>query len=360
MSLATQVPAAGDTNKGGKAPAGMPVPFVRASHEHTEPAFDVTFTPGAASQASVPYEVPAYGFLRHILLYVVGTGGAIGGGALSADYPFNLFGNVTISDTNGYPMVSLDGYQLYMANVVGQYVWQSDPTTAPGYVGTINAVFKLRIPVEVTAWDGYGALPNLSASAAYKIRFTINPSTTLYSVAPGAIPAFQIRGYAECWSQPTALDLANNPQEQAPPGLGTTQAWTAFTEPIVLGANTPRLKRTGNLIRNIIVIARTAAGARSDTVLPDPLTLRWDNRDMLVTDPLALNRVKFYERTGISLPAGVMALDFTHEQDGKCGNENRHLWWATLNASRIELAGAAAAAGSWEVIVNDISTRTGR
>src|SRR5438067_931358 len=73
------------------APPVPAVPFVAAAHEHTEPIFDVSVTPGAAAITLGPFDIPSYGYARHIFLQVTASGGTIGAGVLSPDYPFNLF-----------------------------------------------------------------------------------------------------------------------------------------------------------------------------------------------------------------------------------------------------------------------------
>src|SRR4051812_36585584 len=62
------VMAGGQTN--GQAPAAVVamLPFTSSAHEHTEPAFTQTVTPGAAEVAINPQDIPASGYLRHLLL----------------------------------------------------------------------------------------------------------------------------------------------------------------------------------------------------------------------------------------------------------------------------------------------------
>src|SRR3954453_12200524 len=96
------------------------VPFVASAHEHVEPAFTRTFTPGASVQQLDPIDVPAYGFLRHVLLEISASGGV--GGTAPADYPYNILSQIALQDVNGANIVGpIDGYALYLANVVGGY-----------------------------------------------------------------------------------------------------------------------------------------------------------------------------------------------------------------------------------------------
>src|SRR5213592_262941 len=90
------------------APAPAPViAFVAAAHEHTEPMFDVTVAAGAPPTAAVnlgPFDVPAYGFLRHLYIEVDMSGGTLGAGVAAADFPWNFIQSITLSDVNGAPI----------------------------------------------------------------------------------------------------------------------------------------------------------------------------------------------------------------------------------------------------------------
>ena len=81
------------------------IPFVRATTKHLEPAFDVSQVITTSQVALGPFDVPAHGFIRNLVLYVTATGGALGGGTISADFPFNILGQIELTDTNGFPIV---------------------------------------------------------------------------------------------------------------------------------------------------------------------------------------------------------------------------------------------------------------
>src|SRR2546423_579787 len=112
----TATPSRGAQQARGGAVTAHPalIPFTAASHEHLEPMFDVSTAAASYASAAVqlgPFDVPAFGFLRHIWLFVQATGGTIGAGVLNADYPFNIIQSVTLADVNGAPIFGpLDGY----------------------------------------------------------------------------------------------------------------------------------------------------------------------------------------------------------------------------------------------------------
>ena len=296
------------------------VEFTAAAHEHVEPAFDQTVTPGAAVQNLGPFDVPAYGFVRHIYLLVTTSGGVAGPGVLSGDAPFNLFSEVTFLDVNGAPIFGpYTGYQTFLANLFGGYAFAQDPRLAPdNATATTNVVdftYGIRIPIEINHNNALGALANQNAAASYKVRLVINPSTTIWSTAPTTIPAVRIQGFLEAWSQPSPTDLAGRPQAMVPPRHGTTQYWSLFEKDTVAGSNTILHPRVGNLIRNLIYVVRDGSGVRTTANFPDPNELRWDARQ-LIREPRQLRRQYAAERNLFStagMPAGPAFVSKRHK-----------------------------------------------
>lgn len=336
-----------------------PIPFSAASHEHTEPVTtDATLALGAAQQPRGPFDVPAYGFLRHIFLEVTGSGGVIGAGVAAADYPFNILQNIALIDVNGAPIFGpLDGFAALQANIYGAYAYRSDPRLAPDYVGTINTKFGLRIPIEITRHNAYGSLANQNAAAAYKLSWSLNTAAATFSTAPTTPPNIQVRAWLEAWSQPNATDLTGRPQAREPIGHGTTQFWSAFTKAgLAVGNQTILLPRVGNLVRGLLFIARDGTGARNDGVLPDPIQVTWDARILRYES-------QFYRRSrqseglmgGIARDAGVFAVMFNDINDGNYGDEDPNLWLPTVQATRLEVDGSNAVAGSLQIVTNDVA-----
>lgn len=338
-----------------QAVAVRPVPFTAAAHEHVEPAFTATVTPGTAGVEHGPFDVPSSGYVRHILLEVTGTGGTLGAGVLSADYPWNLFERVTFADTNGSPIIELDGYALLWANIVGGYAFEQDPRTWASYVGTINAKFYLRIPLEINHFDGLGAISNQNSAAAYKVTLRTRTSAQLYSTAPTTPATFTIRGYLEAWTVPNETDLAGRPQSQKPPLHGTTQYWTSSSQSVLNGANTWRITRTGNMIRNILFICRDATGARVDTTFPDPITFVWDGNNLLQESKDG-HLLRFEERINAlsARDTGVFCWTFNHAELGRAGDGPANLWLPVVQGARLEIQGNTTAAGSVQIAINDV------
>lgn len=332
------------------------VEFTAAAHEHTEPAFDQTVTLSANRQQLGPFDIPAYGFMRHLVILCELSGGV--GGTLAADGPFSAIAEATLLDVNGAPIVGpLSGFNLFVANLFGAYSWKQDPRLDPDYSTSVTAfAFALRLPVEIHHNNGLGALANQNSAAAYKVRVTVGSLTDIYSVAPTTPGALRVRGILEAWSQPNPADLAGRPQALVPPRHGTTQYWSAVPgRAVVAGAQTIPIARVGNLIRNLIFVARTAAGVRDNTVFPTDPEIRWDARQ-LISEPRTFRRKIMAERNSLQdVPTGVFAYQFTHDWQNKAGDGTPELWLPTVQSSRLELVGNFSLGGSVDILTNDVA-----
>jgi len=335
-----------------KAPPPAQIPFTGSAHEHVEQVTYQTITPGASAVQQGPFDVPAYGYLRHIFLEVVASGGTLGAGVVHPDYPFNIFQNVTLLDVNGAPLVNIDGFALLQCNIWGGFGFRSDPRAVPWYVGTINTSFFLRVPVEISRHNALGSLANQNAAAAYKLQWTINPSAAMFTTAPTTPPNISVRPQLEAWSLPNPADLAGRPQSQVPPAHGTTQYISYFTRTVATGLLTYLLPRVGNLLRVLIFLARnnTTQGqgenARDDTVFPNPFQVIWDARVLTnETQNYRTNKMTEaleYMGAGTGRDTGVFVLMFNNTNNGQVGDENPNLWIPTVQSTRLEIDGTIA------------------
>lgn len=345
----------------GAAPAGVVamLPFTSSAHEHTEVAFaQRSVTPGAAEVTLDPISIPASGYLRHIFIEAIGAGGAAG--TVAADGPWNLFSSVTMQEVNGSNIVGgsgFTGFDLFLANLFGGYAYRQDPRDLPGFVGAApNPSFNIRVPAEISSKDGLGALVNQNAAALFQLLLSVAPSGTVFSAAPTTIPTFTVRGWLEAWTLPAAADSAGHPQSQTPPLVGTAQYWSKRRKAVLVGGNTVELTRLGNLIREIIYVARDGTGVRVDTVFPDPIQFTWDNNVLHAMSQRYL--IQNYWEKVLSNSArltGVFVLSYAHINDGKMGNEDPNLWLGTTAAARVEITGNSAVAGSIETLVGEVA-----
>lgn len=340
--------------------AASAIPFTAAAHEHTEPVTTQAVTPGAAAVQLGPFDVPAYGFLRHLCIEVQFSGGTLGAGVFHADAPWNLFTQLALYDVNGAPIFGpLDGFASMWANIVGGYAFRQDPRLDPSYASGINSKFMLRIPVEIAHHSGLGSLANQNAAASYKLAFTVNQLTGtngLFTTAPTTAPLVTIKVWLEAWSLPNPTDIAGRIQAQTPPQHGTTQYWSYFNKATAAGNQTLLFPRVGNLIRNFLFISRDASGVRSDAVFPDPVQIQWDARSLL-------NHSQFYQIqnqmqsyvSGVTRDTGVFFLNYNDLVAGHAGDEEANFWLPTVQSTRFELDGVSTAAGSIQVVTNDIA-----
>lgn len=338
------------------------VPFVRAARKQTiQTELDKNVALGASSVNVDLLEVPAQGWIRHIDLIIQATGGSGGSAVAAADAPWNVISQIQITDPAGNPIFGpVSGFSLALANIFGGYTFDGDPRLDYSFADVDangNFTMLLRIPIEASERDGYGALPNSDSSAAYRVTLTQAPSTTVYETPPaGDLPTVRYRAYAEVWSSPTATDLTGAAQAQQPPGAGTTQFWSSEIHSTVAAYNTLRLRRVGNMLRNLIVVFRDADGVRlAEGNMPDPARLQWDSL-MLTDEALPLRRKYIQEQYGFNTEQfdGVLVYNFAHDLDGHPGFELRNGLLPTTKATRLEFQGTLGDSGNAEFLINDI------
>jgi hypothetical protein len=356
----------------------MVVPFTRAGKEHIEPFVDVSVLIDANTHVQGPYDIPAYGYMRHVVLLAEATGGVASVTvAAQEDAPWIAIADLQLADVNGAPIVGpINGYDLYLVNKYGGYQFIPDPkqlfsfsAVAVGASASGNFAFSLRIPVEICNRDGLGAIANQNASSTYKLKFTQNSSANIYSTAPNTtLPTIRWRAYLEAWSQPPATDLRGHAQATTPPAHGTSSYWSKISPTPSSGQQTIRLARVGNYLRNIIFVNRDNANgtrATGETDFPDPAQLFWDTR-LLHNYTKKIWRDMIARRTGLGmggaaietaggLDNGVFVYDWCHEFDGKLGNELRDGWLPSVQSTRLEIQGQWALASKLDIITNDVA-----
>lgn len=344
--------------------------FVRASMEHRESAgIDRTVTISASDQDLGSFPIPAYGYLRSLMLLVTVSGGA-GTAVYQADAPWSILKNIVVSEPNGATIAQFNsGYDLYVVNKYGGFRAYNDPKGMPDYsllTAGGNFTFAVRIPLELRGRDGLGSLPNQNAAAAFQLRVTVAGTATVYSTAPPTtLPNVRLQVFSEEWDQPS-ISSDGTSNMTTPPAMNTTQFHTKQVYPIVAGQNTVRLTRVGNYIRNLYFIYRDTGNARITNASGNfpPLTqLFYDTRPV---DTVQSNiwRKTLFERYGYGqatvetyngLDNGVYPYDFAHEFDGAVGYELNDLWLPTLSSTRLEFQGSFGVAGTLEVITNDVA-----
>ena len=357
------------------APAAL-VPFTRASREHTELFFDSGNV--LAGVELPPTDIPAYGFLRGVIVDVTITSATNAATvATQEDAPFNVILSQGINDVNSTPVNGpYPGITAYIADKLSGSRGPLDPKLIVGYTPILTGSganagsghFQYRIPIEAIARTGLGALANANSSTTYKMRCSINSLANIFTTPPTNAPTFRVKYYLEAWSVPADHDWRGRPQQQLPPGNGTTNYWSRYLfSNLAVGGNTIRLPRVGNYLRNIVLIFRTAAvngrAAAEAAGLPDPINIFVDTRLWHQQNPMLARRYEA-ERCGTVSTVmdaagaplnGVVFFDGMHEFTGRLGMETADGWLPTLQSTRLEIQCVSAFAGSVEILTNDVA-----
>lgn len=352
------------------------IPFIRASAEHVEPTgIDVATQITANARNIGVFDIPAYGYVRSLLILVEGTGGAASTGtqAFNEDGPWNAITDIALTEPNGAVIAQFqNGYELMLANKWGGFRPFNDPRSAPNYTAVVGASasgnfsYILRVPVELNMRDALGSLPNQNAAATFKLRLNLNNSAGIYSVPPNTtLPTVRVRVFLEAWDQPEA-SAAGAVNQTTPPAMNTTQFWSTQQYNVNAGLQNIRLTRVGNYIRNMVFTLRRAGTSRvnGEADWPDPLRLFLDTRPVMELNKAVFNHY-LWERNNKTGAApgdtaglkdnGVYVIDFTHEFDGVLGQEMRDLWLPTLGSTRLEIQGQFGTAGVLTVQTNDVA-----
>lgn len=356
----------------------MLIPFMRGTIDHSEPFYDVTFTLGANTQNIGPIDIASYGFAKAVYCQVnVVSAANAATVALTEDAPWNIFSEIAIQDVNGSPLFGPhSGWETYAHHKYGGFRGQQDPKLFPGYVGLAvgasatagSGTFQYRINLERNGRDGLGALANMNASQAYKLRGTLNSLAGVFATAPTVAPTVRVRFWLEAYSQPNAVDAAGRPQATVPPANQTTGFSSRIQPPTNSGATTLKHTRVGNYIRNLIYINRRAGTSRANGEADFAnMQFQWYVDSRLLTNmAVEMIRARMSEQYQFVSTAfetaggpdnGVLVLPFCTEFDGRAGYEMRDMWLPTTQATRLEMAATFPNAGVLTIMTDDVAPR---
>jgi len=283
---------------GGKAPVALRPFRVGVQNIDDEP-YDVTVTLSTSTQSLTPqYEVPSTGFLNDIYLLVentvtsstaTATSTSTGVGVLAADGPFNVIDTIIFTDTNNSEIIGpIGGWDLYVINKWGGYVFQDDPKTNTDiFSSTTNATasssaagsfsFMLRIPVEIVPRDALGSLPNKSSSTPFKVKVSVATISTVFANSATVGGSCRFRMTPVSYWEPTATDGSGNPVANQPPGVNTTQYWNKTDYTVAAGSFSTLLTNSvGFPVRNLGFVLRDSNLSRTqgESDWPDPFKLQ--------------------------------------------------------------------------------------
>lgn len=354
------------------APAPTPLRFSTGSRDRFDGVFyDEEATLGGSAKVLREAKVPVGNWLAFIDLLVTVTADNTGAAnvALENDAPWSVLDEVVFSDAGGSAVHSLSGYNLYLMNLLGGFAYASDPTASPYYSALTTGAgatagsgqFVLRVPVEIINRDAIGAYPNGGSNSAVRVGVTLAPTASVYSTAPAAGVTVSVEMISNGYVIPAKKSPMDRPYATEPRGAGTFQQWSQVSYDLSVGKRTLQHDRKGNVYRTLLFVTRDASGDRSDSILTD---FRFSVDDVAsLRGPWAYCRHITWQRQNIAaanLPTGVIQVSYAHEWDGKVGGELRDGWVPTEPGSKVEIGEmAVAAAGSIEVITNEIVTELG-
>jgi hypothetical protein len=371
-SAATE-PAPGYANVPSAGNQGPTVPFCQGSKPETEIAYSWSKIELAAVNAQVlgPIALPANGYIRNVWIEVETSKAGIEEGATAAeDMPFSLFEQIKLTEPNGAPLgMEMKGFSAYLANTYGGYAGSPDLENQIEFNATkrglLSPRFAIRVPVELSP-NGLGALGNQSASAALRLTLTVAAAGAAYYSAgkykAAEHPEVTIRVIMELWGEPPERDILGRAVQQSPPFEGTAQYWSEQPSVTInAGLNQTRITRVGSMIRTLIFVYRKGGvREKSEEVAAtgaSNMQVQWDNRVFRTQTPFYNWQSESQERVERlkERKKGVYVWSFSMGEGRHVGEPGINSWLATLTSTRLEVINTAEAAGTVDILVNDVS-----
>lgn len=356
------------------------LPFTIAARKSKRQSFTlpaVTLASAAPTVAAgTPVQIPAVGYLSAIRLEVSVTTTGGGAATFTADAPFNLIQNVSFKNSAGQNLIApLTGYEWYIVNkygAMGAGITSAvgrlaDPKVGRQYAATATAAaaahFFLDIPLEIDPSTGLGAIPALASNRSYQLEISFAAINTVFGGTPPTTASVAVDATAVYWDVPVAQTPGGVMQVTEPFGLGTLSLIQKENPPVSPGEQLTRSNNTGNSIRNLIFIARTAAGARTDSDWSSVVELFVDNNPMLRYKKTEWqdDMVRQYGYDAAALDAaggldtGVYVIPFHVFAGGLAGDPgNSHAQYlATLDATLLQVKGY-----SWGASISQLAIIT--
>lgn len=324
------------------AQGGGMIPFRQATTERVSQLPSETAVAIATSTNVFDRNIDGSGYMYGIVLRMFATAaGNSANVAFAEDGPFSALDNITLHDVNG-DIVNLDGYSLYLANLINADYRGRDISQAPnanlynvvsGNVATGGTfAFTLRVPVATNRRDLLGLLGNQDRSQSYQLRTTIAGSAALYSTAPTTLPSATIEKYYESYAVPLPAAPAGQIQAQIPPSYGTIRFTSrSVSEAAPLGGSTINhyLRRIGNTIRWVAIVLRSN-GSRATANANHPTSIQLKVGDETIfQETAAYRQLHNFERYGNRMPDGVFVYDNIHDFTAGAGAEMGNDFWHT-------------------------------
>jgi hypothetical protein len=366
MSTPTAAPAQAQT-KGKQQQVVAARPFVTGTRGLESEVYTQTVTQTASTQALTPYEFQVDGYLSGALIRVTATtSGNAATTAFNADGPFIGLQSITFEDISGKQILGpITGWDLYVLNRFGGFVYQSDVKANGTYFATTGAGatggsyrYVLRLPVQVRRRDGMGSLPNRNASATFKCKITLNTIASVYSTAPTSAPSINVQIQQHGWATSDNRDYKGSPVAPTPNGVGSLMYTDKETIQLSAGAFNQRMGTFGGLLRVLVFELRDNTGSRAqgETDFPSlfeieidkvkafsrsPVT--WEN---LMSEDWGLNSAAEAVGTANAKPDGIFVLHWLDDFGLAPGAENSFRYQPLTPSTAVQLIGTIGGSGA--------------
>ncbi|HET7637450.1 MAG TPA: hypothetical protein VFK47_01795 [Ktedonobacteraceae bacterium] len=345
-------------------------PFVTATKRRDLPVYDNTLTQSASTQTYPVFQVNPDGFLSALYIVVTATtSGNSANVAFNADAPFNVLQTIQFNDTGNNPVTGpMNGHDLYECIKFGGYSFSDDAKQSPVYsvttgTGATGGSFTLvlRLPIEIVKRDGFGSVPNKSASATWKLNLTLAASTDVYSTPPTTLPSVRVQIQQRGYMDPNSTDAKGNPAAQAPPAVNTVQYWNKQDIVVNAGAMTnQKINSYNGYLRNLIFQLKDSNGSRQqgDSDFPAQFQLTYE-----VVQPINRLKTVWQHMIGESFgytnavetaggrDYGVYPEWYTTDYGLKPGAETRFSYLPVTDATNLAMSGTIGGSGSHTLTV---------
>lgn len=356
-------PQAANTN-GKKAPSTIKFPIAARRKYSLGPTPNAINMSAAGALVNLgPIEIPATGFLRYLDVIVVGTTAANAATvAFAADAPFNALQYITLTNAAGDTIiVPVDGYALAMFKKYGAL--SEDPpwcdprssrwfSVTSGVGSGLGGSFsmRLKIPLEIDPQSAFGAVPSMASNKSLQLGVQVAPTSAVYSTAPTTPPSVAVTLYQAFWAQPKPTNGRGAPQATVPVGNNSVMMWRVDTPTVAPGDKLIKINNIGNVLRMLLLIYRTASGARTSADIPAIHTwfLNNDQQFYLPDTTWQDDMAEAYGYTGSSadvaggLDTGVRAFHYLMASDGRVRSSSvREQFLPTLDTTLMQYRGTS-------------------
>ena len=383
--------------------AAVARPFRVGVQEVDDTPYDNSLTATTSTIDFPTYELPSTGFVNSLWVWVVNV--VSGNTSTTVNFanegPWTAIDTIQFLDTNNQPIVGpFSGWNLYLINKYGGYLFNDDPMQSPMFVtftgasgtytaswgypittatsGTSNPLgaapavgnagsfqWILRIPLELCPRDALGSLPNKSASTPFKVKTRLAAAATPYSTANNGTNSYRLRIIPESYWQPADVDAQGNPLQPNPPAVDTTQYWQLSDYTGNAGQYNQQLtSSTGFPLRNLLFYLMDSNNSRfqGEADWPDPVTLQIEANIRLLRNKVIWRQdiaQNFEYAAAIAaaaatvgtpeapnaINAGVFVLGFNRDFGPIPGWETRRGYLPTTDGMRLQFRGTIGGSG---------------